>query len=120
MTPIELFIAEYFRARIQDEREYQETRKPFRSRYFTETCKFGSHSETLRMLESERILKIEEDSEVAAVITEQQFDFRGTVKKMQHKYSLVRQGGDWRINEVARINFDGYDLVSHHTAQSGP
>lgn len=110
MNSVETFMREYFRARIEDERSYQKARLPFRNRYFTATCSFDSHSETLKRLESETILITQGNSDAAMVITEQQFAFRGTVKKLQHRYSLVHEGEGWRINEVVPVKLDGNDL----------
>lgn len=109
MQTKEEFMAEYFGARIPEEWEHPAMRELFRGAYFTENCGFDIYAEKLALLESETILSAEDEGEVATVVTEQVFAYRGAPKKIRLKYFLARQGESWRISEMARVRIEGIE-----------
>ncbi len=100
MRTIESFMSDYFHAKILDEQRYQADRAAFRRKFFAADCRYDSRAGTLTKLQSERIISIEKGESDSKVISEQDFSFRGNIRKIRLKYHLRPSEEDWLIREV--------------------
>ena len=100
MQDIKDFMQDFFRARIVEEQNHQTSRLPFRRKYFTESCRYDSHSETLQRMESERIVSINEGESDSGVVTEQTFNYSAGTKTIRLRYQLQIVNNGWVIRNV--------------------
>jgi hypothetical protein len=100
MGSVEEFMIEFFRDRLLEEQRYQRSRLPFRKRFFSDDCWYDSRADTLRRLESEKIVSIDEKKPDSAVITEQTLFDAGGVRTMRFRYHLQAVNEGWVIREV--------------------
>jgi redox-regulated HSP33 family molecular chaperone len=100
MKDVKDFMRDFFRSRIAEEEKYQKNREPFRREFFTEDCRFDSHADTLRRMQSEKVLSIEEGEGHCKVITEQTVNYKGSCRKMRLRYTLQHLSDRWLIQNV--------------------
>jgi hypothetical protein len=100
MRQVDEFMLEFFRARIAEERRHQASRLPFRNKFFADDCWYDSRADTLRRIESEKIISIEKRKPGCIVITEQALCNSRGVKAMRFRYHLQAAGDDWIIRDV--------------------
>jgi hypothetical protein len=100
MRHVEEFMREFFRARIIEEQRHQASRLPFRSKFFADGCWYDSRADTLRRIESEKIVSIDEGLSDSTVITEQALYKLGDTKSMRFRYHLQAMNEDWVIRDV--------------------
>jgi len=105
MQNIEDFMREFFRARIAEEQKLQVTRAPFRREFFADDCRYDSHADTLRRMESEKIVTVEEGKCDPKVITEQTFHYSGGIKTIRMRYHLRYVNDHWLIWNVQTACF---------------
>src|ERR1035437_7746859 len=91
---------EFFLTRIVEEKTHQANRSPFRRKYFAENCRYDSRADTLRRMESERIVVIDDGESDSRVTTEQTFHYSGGIRKIRLRYHLQLLNGDWLIRDV--------------------
>ncbi|SRR6266540_3333459 len=100
MRRVEDFMREFFRARIIEEQRHQATRAPFRRKFFADDCRYDSHADTLRRMESEKIVSIDDRETDPKVITDQTFQYSGVTRRIRLRYHLQLLNDDWLIREV--------------------
>ena len=100
MRPAEAFMLEFFRARIVEEQQHQANRASFRRKYFAEDCRHDSHADTLRRMESEKIVTTDGRDSETRVITEQTVQHKGQIRRMRFRYHLQPLNDDWLIHTV--------------------
>jgi hypothetical protein len=100
MKKIEEFMAEYFSAKIEDEIHYQRDRLNFRRQFYSENCRYDSHTVTLDRLKSEKVVSIEQNDTDVYVITEFQYCFNGHNIMLKLRYQLQSFNGTWLIKNV--------------------
>jgi hypothetical protein len=103
--PIEEFMHEFFCARIVEEQSFQESRLPFRRKFFAKECRYDSHADTLSRLRSEKVLNIDEGGSNATVTTEQKFPYSGGEKTIRLRYYLRAAENGWLIHNVQTACF---------------
>lgn len=97
---VEAFMGEYFQAKIDMEKKYQQMRVPYRNQFYCDDCLYDSHQGTLAKLQSETILEIHEDATEVLVVTRQIANTsRGSVEMVQ-RYHLRPFNDKWRIPRV--------------------
>jgi hypothetical protein len=96
----EEFMRDFLRARIVEEQRYQASRLPFRSKFFADDCWYDSRADTIRRMESEKIVSIEQGTSDSTVITEQVIYKLGGIKTMRFRYHLQTVNEDWVIRDV--------------------
>ncbi len=70
MEKVEDFMQELFQTRIAEEKSILANRAAYRKRFFTSDCRWDNRQYTLEMIESERIVGVENSGSEVAVITE--------------------------------------------------
>jgi hypothetical protein len=95
MTPIEQFMAEYFRERTKLYRAEIELLKPLRQAYFTPECSFDSRRCSVERSEAERIVSVSQGEGETLVIT------TGLFRTVPLRYHLRPTGDSWAIHHVA-------------------
>lgn len=100
MPHVEEFMREFFRARIIEEQRHQVSRLPFRRQFFADDCWYDSRADTLRRMESEKIVSIDEGESDSTVITEQALCNSESTKTMRFRYHLQAVKDGWVIREV--------------------
>lgn len=96
---------DFFRARIVEEQRHQASRLPFRSKFFADDCRYDSHADTLRRMESERVVSVDDGESDSQVITEQTFGYSGGTKTIRLRYHLRLVNDDWLIQNVQTACF---------------
>jgi len=96
------FMREFFRDGIVEEQRFQASREPLRRKFYASDCRYDSHCETLKRLESEEVVSVDMGESEAKVITEQKFRYSGGVKTVRLRYQLQPVKNDWLIREVQR------------------
>src|SRR5207248_3229988 len=67
---------------------------------FADDCWYDSRAETLKRMESEKVVSIDEGRSDSIVITEQTLYNSGGVKSMRFRYHLQPMNEDWVIRDV--------------------
>ena len=91
---------DFFRARIAEEKRFQEDRLPFRKKFFADECRYDSRVDTIRKFESEKVIDVDEGKFDSHVITEQAFHYSGGEKTIRLRYQLQATADDWLIRSV--------------------
>ena len=93
-------MVEFFDARIVEEQRHQASRAPFRRKFFAQDCRYDSHADTLKRMETEKIVSIEGGESDPRVITEQTVHHKGHIRRMRLRYHLQLLNDDWLIRDV--------------------
>ena len=102
MQKAEIFIREFFRARIVEERRIQESRAPFRRKFFTDNCRWDSRSGTLEMMQSEEVVSVEATESEPKIITAYNIPYAGGFRRNRLRYHLRPVKDAWLIRFVER------------------
>lgn len=105
MTPIEDFMARYFRERTELIAVEIERRLPYRRKYFTEECSWESRRGAVEASRAEQILAVSQHAEEALVVTSGdtvKIPSGETTKEVpfQRRYRLRPSGETWLIHKV--------------------
>jgi hypothetical protein len=101
MQPVEKFMDELFRARMDEEKRILANRAPYRQKFFTPDCSWDSRAFTLEMIETERIISSEVSDLEAAVITEYKASVLPPSARInRRRYHLKASDGSWVISHV--------------------
>lgn len=101
MQSAEEFMLNFFRERIAEEKREQESRSPFRRKFYANDCRHDSRAGTLATIESERIVSLSSTDTKAEVVTEQ--DLHPSISGFEHfriRYHLQLTGERWLIHSV--------------------
>ncbi|MFQ3168049.1 MAG: hypothetical protein ACI8QI_000586 [Limisphaerales bacterium] len=104
-------MSEYLLARAADEKQHLASRAGYRRKYFTDDCFFDSRKFTLEMIESEKVVDIEQSVQEAKVITTYSVHIKGTTLTNRQRYHLKPLEESWLIEkaEMACLNCKGRD-----------
>jgi hypothetical protein len=101
MQNVKDFMEEFFRARIADEQRYQESRAPFREKYYAHECEADSRSRAIERLQSERVISIDRLGSVTMVITVQNNPFFSPGEQIRRqRYHLAPAAERWLIQSI--------------------
>ena len=98
MKQVELFMRELFQARIDEEKRILANRAAYRKKFFTCDCRWDNREFALKMIETERVLSIENSGSEIFVITE--FEALGLLPSAQlnqRRYHLKATEGSFLI-----------------------
>ena len=112
MQPIKEFIRDLFSASLAEEKKMLASRSPYRQKFFSSDCRWDSRAGALEMIETERIVGIDESDLEARVITAYDVTFYASgVKTCRRRYHLKAIGDNWLIwlveNECPACNGQG-------------
>jgi len=97
MKAIKDFMRELFDARIAEERTILANRAPYREKFFVADCLWDSRRFTLEMIESEKIVSIDDSDAQPVVITE----YACSVSPLsRRRYSLRSESNSFLISSV--------------------
>ena len=99
MQSAEEFMRRYIDEHIAEENRRQASHAPFRQKYFTTDCEFGSRPGMLEMFQTEKVQSISSSDMKAEVITRREIPDRlGDFYNL--RYLLQAHGDSWLIYEV--------------------
>ena len=101
MQKVEEFMRDLLSERIAEEMKILTNRAGYRQQFFSADCLWDSRAYTLEMLESEKIVSIEDPGDSAVVITE----YKATLPKLgvvsfRRRFHLALEGDHWLIRLV--------------------
>ena len=95
------FMDEFFRARIAEELRHQESRAPFRRRFFSDECSWDKRSKVLEEFRSEEIVDIvESDLEATVISTYAKPGYPSDSRTFRYRYHLQKDSHAWLIAKV--------------------
>src|SRR4051794_20871738 len=101
MNQIEHFMQSLFSSRLAEEKQILHNRISCRQKFFTPDCHWDSRVGTLKMIETEAIVSIEESDLAAIVITSYNVPFyKNADQTHRRRYHLNRSGDTWLIRLV--------------------
>lgn len=100
MQSVEEFMQQLFDEKIELEKLRQERVAPFRQKFFTQDCDYGTHLGVLEQLQSEKVQNISVSGSEAEVITTQTAFYVGSDARFDMRYLLRAERQSWLIYEV--------------------
>jgi len=97
MQSVEKFMRQYFDELAAEVKREQDSRAPFRRKFFTENCPWRRRDGELELVRAEKVLTSSSSGETAEVITSLQ---RSPDRLHQFRYHLLASSDGWLISEV--------------------
>ena len=94
MQTVEEFMADYFRARTAQLQSEANNRRPFRERFYADSCNWDSRTGSVERSGNEKVLSVSTSGETTYVVTE------GTNPWPKLRYHLNSINGGWLITQV--------------------
>lgn len=112
MQQVKEFIQGLFSARLSEMKRELASRLPYRQKFFTADCRWDSRAGILEMIESEKIVSIDESASEATVVTMHSVSFISSGNKTHRlRYHLKAVDDNWLIwlveNECPACNGQG-------------
>ena len=100
MQSAEEFMRQLFDEKIEMEKQRLERVVPFRRKFFTQDCDYGSRPGVLEQFQSEEVQSISVLDSEAEVITTQTPFYVDSTASLEMRYLLRTDGDSWLIYEV--------------------
>src|SRR5690349_10059336 len=97
MQSVEAFMRQIFDEKIGLEKQRKAMAAPFRRKFFTEDCDYGSRQGQLEQFQSEKLLSIKVSDSVAEVVTEQTAFYIHSEPSFELRYLLRAEGERWLV-----------------------
>ena len=104
MRNLEEFMRQLFQTRIAEEKKILSDREPYRKNFFTPDCFWDSRRFTLEMIESERIVSVEDSDSKPKVVTEFTVSFSSnSARTTRQRYHLKIEANRFLICAVETL-----------------
>jgi hypothetical protein len=100
MQPVEEFMRRLFDEKIELEKQRLAKLAPFRQKFFTQDCDYGTRPGVLEQLESEKVQSITVSGSEAEVITTQIAFYVHSEASFEMRYLLRAEDERWSVYEV--------------------
>jgi len=100
MQPVEEFVHRLFEEKIELEKQQLARLAPFRQKFFTQDCDYGSRPGMLEQFQSEKVQSITVVDSGAEVITTQIAGYVHSAASFEMRYLLRAEGESWLVHEV--------------------
>src|ERR1700690_220017 len=100
MQPVEEFMRQLFDEKIELEKQRLARRTPFRQKFFTQDCDYGSRRGMLEQFQSEKVQSIKVSDSEAEVVTTQIAFYVHSEASFEMRYLLRAESESWLVYEV--------------------
>ena len=100
MKSVEDFMRDLFKTRIDEERQLLAKRADYRNLFFDSGCVWDTRAGTLEMIESEKVISVENLNQETLVVTESKFQHGLKDLLFRMRYHLIEKNDRWLIASV--------------------